>query len=261
MIALNCLQYSGLLKSLLARDLKERYTNTILGLAWLLIQPLFLLILYTFVFSEVLKIRFESTPSTAVFAFYLFAGLLVFNALAEVLTRAPTLLTERRELLLNTPLPAWILPLLPVGTSLVLEWLALLILCLGLAWWGDMLGWGLVLYVPYCLVRVILSLAAAYCLAILGVFLRDLRQIMPAVLSVLLFISPVLYPLERIPEHFKPLYDWNLFGQLVQGYRQALLEGIFVWQHWLGLLLIATLCLGASLWLFQRLMGKARLVL
>lgn len=261
MIALNFLQYSGLLKNLLARDLKERHTDTILGLFWLLIQPLFLLILYTFIFSEVLQIRFTDTPSTTVFAFHLFAGLLVFNALAEVLTRAPALLTERRELLLNTPLPAWILPLLPVGTSLILEWLALFVLCLGLVWRGEILGWGLVFYAPYCVLRVILSLAAAYCLAILGVFLRDLRQIMPAVLSVLLFISPILYPLERIPERFKPLYDWNLLGQLVQGYRQALLEGVFIWQHWLGLLSIAMLCLGASLWLFQRLIGKARLVL
>ncbi len=246
---------------LFRRDVQERYAGTVLGVFWLLVQPLFMLALYTLVFGEVLQLRFGAAASTAMFAFYLFAGLLVFNALSEVLTRAPSLLTERRELLLNTPLSGWILPLLPVAASIVLEWLALAVLVVALLVHGSWKPWGLLLYLPFFLVRVLLSLALSCALAVLGVFLRDLRQLMPAVLTVLLFISPIFYPLDMIPEHLRPLYDWNLLAHLVQGYRDALLDGQIDGGRLAGLLMVAALLLALSVWLFRRLLPQVRMVL
>lgn len=250
-----------LLYRLFWRDLQERYTGTILGAAWLLLQPLFLLALYTLVFGEILQLRFGAVASTTAFAYYLFAGLIAFNAFSEVLTRSPTVLHERRDMLLNTPLPSWILPLLPVASSILLEMLAVLILLLALLVQSSWQPWGILLYLPFLLVRVLLSLAAAYFLSVLGVFLRDLRQLMPAVLTVLLFISPILYPLDRIPERFLPLYDWNLLGQLVQGYRAALLEGIIDWPRCGALLALSSVLLALSIAFFRNLMPRARFVL
>ncbi|PID49955.1 MAG: hypothetical protein CR991_03915 [Proteobacteria bacterium] len=254
-------QHGLLLRGLVQRDMQERYRGTCLGILWLLIQPLFLLMLYTLVFGEILQLRFTDTASTPIFAFYLFAGLLVFNAFSEVLNRAPSLLPEQRDLLLNTPLSPWLLPLLPVGTSILLEWFGVLILLLGAGIGHHFEPWGLLLYWPYFLLRVLLSTAAAYTCAVLGVFLRDLRQLVPALLSILLFLSPIFYPLERIPERFQFLYHWNVLGQLVQGYRESLLEGVFVWQRFAGLWVVAVLSLSGALWLFHSLMPKARLVL
>ncbi len=250
-----------LLYRLFWRDLQERYTGTVLGGVWLLVQPLFLLAVYTLVFGEILQLRLGAAASTTAFAYYLFAGLIAFNAFSEVLTRAPLVLHERRDMLLNTPLPSWILPLLPVASSILLEMLAVLILVLALWVKGAWQPWGLLLYLPFLLVRVLLSLAAAYFLSVLGVFLRDLRQLMPAVLTVLLFISPILYPLDRIPPRFLPLYDWNLLGQLVQGYREALLEGTLDWQHCATLLVLSSVLLMLSIAFFRSLMPRARFVL
>ncbi|HPQ95744.1 MAG TPA: ABC transporter permease [Thiolinea sp.] len=247
--------------NLCRRDLHERYQGSMLGIFWLLFPPLFMLCIYTLVFGEILQLRFGTGASTREFAFYLFTGLIAFNALAEVMTRSPAILREKRDLLLNTPLPASILPLVPVLSSILLELIALLILSMGLILAGLFQPSGLLLYLPCLLVRILLSLALAYPLGILGVFFPDLRQIMPAIMTVLMFLSPILYPLEAIPDRFQPWYAWNLLGQLVQCYRAALLEGWLPWETLAALLLVATLLLGLGLMLFRYLMPRARYVL
>lgn len=254
-------RYLALIYQLFRRDLTERYQGTVLGFAWLLVQPLFMLGLYTLIFSEVLQIRFNAQASNTHFALYVFTGLLAFNACAEVLTRSPTLMTERRDWLLNTALPSWILPIIPVVVSVVLEGLALCVLLLALGLTHQLQVWGIVFYGAFLLIRILFSLAAAYSLAVLGVFLRDLRQLIPAFLTILLFISPLLYPLELIPADLRPLYDWNPLALLIEAYRAALLKGVFEARHFGALLLISSAALVAAAWLFQSLMPRARYVL
>ncbi len=242
-------------------DLKERYAGTFFGMLWLVIHPLFMLLVYTFIFGEVLQLRSGVSHSTSQFALYLFTGLLAFNALSEVLVRAPVLLNERRDLLLNTPLPVWLLPLLPVAVSVVLEGLALLVLLVALGLQSELKVSGILFYFCFLMIRIILSLAGAYFVAVLGVFIRDLRQLMPVLMTVLLFVSPVLYPPEVIPEQFLFFYDWNVLGQLVQGYREALLDGIINRERFFVLLIVSIPCLSLSIWLFRSLMPRARYVL
>lgn len=250
-----------LLWQLFRQDLHERYAGTVLGVFWLLIPPLFMLLVYALVFGEILQMRLGTAADTGQFTAWLFTGLTVFNALAEVLTRAPAILTERRELLLNSPLPPALLPLLPVGSSLVLELLSVGLLLLWLSVQGRCEPQALLFYPPFLLLRLLFSLAFAYGLAVLGVFLRDLRQMMPPLLTVLLLVSPIVYPLSVVPVQFQAWFGWNPLAQLVQGYRAALLEGSFLWQPFVGLLLLAGVLLGLALWLFQRLMLRARYVL
>ncbi|MBO0614165.1 MAG: hypothetical protein RL122_775 [Pseudomonadota bacterium] len=250
-----------LLGQLLRHDLRERYAGTALGVFWLLAQPLFMLLVYALVFGEILQLRVGAATDSAQFTAWLFTGLTVFNALGEVLTRAPSILTERRELLLNSPLQPALLPLLPVGSSLVLEGLSVGLLLLWLLLQGQWQPLGLLFYLPFLLLRVVFSLAFAYGLAVLGVFLRDLRQMMPPLLTVLLLISPIVYPLQVVPEVFQAWFAWNPLAYLVAGYRAALLEGQFLWQAFAGLLGLASGLLGAALWLFQRLLLRARYVL
>ena len=247
---------------LLCRDMRERYTGTLFGWCWLLFNPLFMLAIYSFIFGEVLQLRFGSAvTANSHFAFYLFAGLLVFNGLSEVMTRTSSVLQDRRDMLLNTPLSPWLLAVLPVITSVLLEWLALLVLLLAMGLWGEFKPLGLLYYLPFCLARVVLSLALAFMITPVAVFFRDLRQLMPAVLTVLLFISPILYPPEVIPERFLGWYDWNLLSHLVAGYRAALLEGILDTTLLLILLPVAALSLLLAVLAFRSLMPRARYVL
>ncbi|WP_020396497.1 ABC transporter permease [Thiolinea disciformis] len=253
----------GLAWQLLRRDLHERHAGMLLGTWWWLVQPLILLGLYTWVFGAVLQLRFapHDVSNNFSYAHYLFAGLVVFNAFSEVLTRAPTCISDRRDLLLNTPLPLWILPLLPVASSIVLEWLGLAVL-VGVLLISGHASWSLIwLYWPLLLVRLVLSLAASYSLACLGVFLRDLRQIMPAFLTVLLFITPILYPLHSVPADYRAWYDWNALGHLVQAYRSMLFEANLKAALLMSLLFLASVLLGFAALLFQILAPRVRFAL
>ena len=250
-----------LIYQLFWRDLSERYQGTVLGFAWLLVQPLFMLGLYTLVFSEVLQVRFNAQVSNTNFALCVFTGLLAFNAFSEVLTRSTHVISERRDLLLNTALPSWVLPIIPVAVSVALELLSCLVLLVVLWLTHTFNPLSLAFYLPFLLIRIIFSLAAAYSLAVLGVFLRDLRQLVPAILTVLLFVSPILYPLELIPESLRPLYQWNPLAQLVEAYRAALLQGQLDIARLLGLLTVSSGCLAAAIFIFHSLMPRARYVL
>lgn len=250
-----------IVSQLMRRDVQERYTGTALGAFWLVAQPLFMLLVYALVFGEVLQLRTGVAHDSGQFAVWLFAGLMAFNGLAEVLARAPTLLTERRELLLNTPLPPAILPLLPVGTSLVLELISVSLLMVWLLLQGEAQWFALLCYLPFLFLRLLLSLAGAYLLAILGVFLRDLRQLMPPLLTVLLLVSPIVYPLEIVPVQWLGWFEWNPLAHLVAGYRAALLEGRFLWEPFLLLAVFAGSLLALAAWLSQRLMAQVRYVL
>lgn len=254
-------RHGTLIYHLFRRDLSERYQGTVLGFAWLVLQPLFMLGLYTLVFSEVLQVRFNAQTSNSHFACYVFTGLLAFNALSEVMTRSTTVITERRDLLLNTALPSWVLPIIPVTVSVMLELISLSVLLLALSLTQQLQLLGVLFYLPFLVVRVLFSLAVAYSLAVLGVFLRDLRQLIPALLTVLLFISPLLYPLELIPESLRPLYHWNPLAHLVEAYRLALLQGQFDLERLSALLLVSSVCWLAAYLLFQSLMPRARYVL
>lgn len=246
---------------LLRQEWRDRQRGTALGALWLLLPALFMLLVYGLVFGAILQMRVGSHTEPLHFAAWLFAGLLPFNALAEVLVRAPTLLVERRALLLNTPLPVWVLPLPPVAMSVLLELLAVALLGGWLCWQGDCPTWGWVWYLPFLLVRLLLTLALAYPLAVLGVFVRDLRQALPPALTVLLLFSAIVYPLEVVPPVWQQWLGWNPLTQLVAGYRAALLDGTFLWQPWLALLLLALALLAVGLGLFRHGWRQARYVL
>lgn len=250
-----------LLWQLLRRDLQERYAGTALGVLWLLAQPLFMLLVYALVFGEVLQLRFGGQGGYVQFAAYLFAGLTAFNATAEVLVRSPGLLNGQRELLLNSPLPPVLLPLLPVVSSLVLELLSIGLLCLWLCIQGRCPLAGILFYLPLLFVRLLLSAGFAYLLTVLGVFLRDLRQLVPTLVGVLLLVSAVVYPPDMVPERFRFWLQVNPLAQLAEAYRTSLVDGRFVWQVFLDLLLQGSVLLGMALWVFQRLMPRARYVL
>lgn len=251
----------SVIRQLLRRDLQERYAGTALGIFWLIVQPLFMLLVYALVFGEILQMRTGIPHDSGQFGVWLFAGLLAFNGLADVLTRAPAILTERRDVLLNTPLSPAIPPLLPVGTSLVLELVSVALLMTWLLWQGQAHWLALPFYLPFLLLRLLLSLAFAYLLALLGVFLRDLRQLMPPLLTIVLLVSPIVYPLEIVPHPWQGWFEWNPLAHLVAGYRAALLDGSFLWEPFLLLLALATGLLVLAAWLLQKMMVQVRYVL
>lgn len=216
------LRYRGLLGHLIYREVHGRVTGSMLGVGWLVLQPLLLLAMYTLVFGVFMKSRWGAQgDGIAYFALALFPGLLVFNIFAECVNRASTLVLQNPNYVKKVvfPLELLIVPVIAgalvqfgIGFSL---WLALVVLLQG----G--IGWGLLL-VPLVLLPFVLLVAGlCWALAAMGVYFRDLGNLVPLATQVLMFMSPVLYPISNVPESMRPALYLNPLTLVVEAVRAA----------------------------------------
>ncbi len=237
----------ALLLQLVRRDVLGRYRGSLLGLAWSFVTPLMMLAIYTFVFGTVFKARWnpDGTEGPLEFALALFAGLIVFNLFAEVATRAPGLITGNPNYVKKTVFPLALLPMAATAAALFHAGMSLLILLAALAWLGRLSWWVLTLplvWLPF----LAFLLGLAWWLAALGVFLRDLGQIVGMAVTALLFLSPVFYPASALPEGLRPWAFVNPLAVPIEASRALLLEARP--PDWAGLALYAGVAL-AFAWL------------
>lgn len=217
------LQNRFMLRNLVARDIRARYTGSFLGLFWAFIHPLTQLAIYLFVFSIVLRVKLGPEYGGINFAIWLMSGMLPWLFFAEVVGRSPGAVIEQASLIKKTVFPSEILLVAHVAAALVNHFIMLGILLAVLAATGLWFGWA-ILWLPLYLACVIfLALGLAWIVSSVNVFLRDAGQVLAVVLSIWFFLTPIIYPMELVPAGFKPLLAANPLLYPVQGYRMALL--------------------------------------
>lgn len=213
-----------LLSELVRRDFQSRYAGSALGFLWSFAQPLWQLLLFTFVFSGILRIQLAG-ERTENFALFLFCGLLPFMAVSEGVSRAATAVTDNAALVKKLRFPVALLVVTVVGTALLHEGIALVLFLAVLAFLGEgslaSLGW-LAIALP---LQVALTIGLGLLLAALHVFLRDIAQALGLVFSAWFYLTPIVYPLSRVPESVRGLIELNPLTALVDLYRSALLGG------------------------------------
>jgi ABC-type polysaccharide/polyol phosphate export permease len=242
-----------LLKELVKRDVQSRYAGSWLGLFWSFVQPLWMLLLYTFVFSSVLKIPAQGVRSGS-FAAFLFCGLLPWLAVQEGVMRASTSITDNAALVKKLRFPAEILVLSVVVAALVHEAIAGAIFLGALAWTGDLAWRGLPLLLLAVPLQIGLTLGLGLLLGAVHVFFRDTAQVLGMALTGWFYLTPIVYPLAYVPGPLQPWIALNPLAALVELYRQALLGGGGgLGGATLGLAVATVVLLSAGLWLFSRL--------
>jgi lipopolysaccharide transport system permease protein len=222
-------RHRQLISQLLRRDLTQRYRGSFLGILWSLLIPLSTLAIYTFVFAIVIKARWRplaETTSSAEFALALFAGLVPFSVLAEVLTRAPGLVLAVPGYVKKVVFPLEVLPVVTLLSALVHSIFGLGILVLSSAMvLGHLTFSGLLLlplvYVPLAL----LCLAAGWTLASLGVYIRDIGHGIGIAVQLLMFVCPVVYPAQVVPHRYQILLQVNPMTAIIETARQLVLWG------------------------------------
>lgn len=215
----------GLIALMVRRDLLGRYKGSVMGLFWTVINPIGHLLLYTFVFSVILKVRFGADASTSNFALYLMAGLLPWAALSESLIRATSAVTEQPNLVKRVVFPLEILPLATVASSFVSEIIGLSMLCVVAAFALGTVH-STILFVPLIMVSQFMFIAGlSWLLASLGVYLQDLRHMMSLSLSIWMYSTPIVYPATAFPQKLQFLNWLNPMAGMVTDYRRVLLEG------------------------------------
>ena len=251
----NVWRHRELVMQLAWREVLGRYRGSVLGLAWSFFYPVVMLAVYTFVFSVVFKAKWgvESTGGHASFAVVLFAGMLVHGLLAEVLVRVPGTVRQNTNFVKRVIFPLEILPITNVVSAVFhmlisVVVLLLAILVLGGAWHPTMLALPLVL-----LPLVIFSVGVAWFLGAVGVFVRDVGQVMNVLATILLFVSPVFFPLSAIPEQFQFFVLLNPLTFIIEQTRAVLLFG--QWPNIKGLAmysLISVLIMWLGFYVFQK---------
>jgi lipopolysaccharide transport system permease protein len=214
-----------LLRDFLERDLQSRYVGSVGGFLWALIQPLLLLLVYTFVFSVVLRVRFGEEGSVTGFALYLYCGMLPWHAVAGALARSTEGLIQNRNLIRNARFPAKVLPTTVALSELVNQVIGTVFLLAAMVFFGRLPSWTLLLVPVLVLLQVIFTLGLCYALSTLHVFFRDTAQLVVVALPLWMFLTPLFYPESRVPESFRWVVGANPMSHLVRMYRSLILEG------------------------------------
>lgn len=245
------LRHRELILRMARREVEMRYRGSALGLVWSLITPLLMLGVYTFVFSQVFNSKWSGTDTP--FALLLFAGLIVFGILSEPVNRAPALMFENISYVKKVVFPldalAWVALLSTLFTAAVnvVIWTLFHLVAVGLPPWTAILL--PVLLLPLCL----LTVGLVWLLSSLGVFVRDLRQAVPVVTTILMFLSPVFYPVSAAPPWIQGLMRLSPLAMALDQSRDALVAGRLPdWTVWLVQLAVSWVVFALGYAWFQR---------
>ena len=210
------------------REVIGRYKGSFMGIAWSFFNPVFMLVVYTFVFSEIFKSRWGGVggdDSKTQFAVVLFVGMIVLSLFSEVLNRAPGLVLSNVNYVKKVVFPIEILPVIAMGAALFHSIISLGVLLTAFALFNGYLHWTAIFTPVVLLPLVILTLGLAWMLASLGVFLRDVGQTIGIITTVLMFLSPVFYPVAAVPERFRPFIMANPLTFIIEQAREVLIWG------------------------------------
>ncbi len=246
----------GLILALTEREVIGRYKGSFLGIMWSLFNPLLMLTIYTFFFSTVFKARWPGgSESKTEFALILFSGLLIFNFFSESLGRAPSLIVGNANYVKKVVFPLEILGFVLVGSA-------------GFHFLASMTIWLLfyfiffgvpsiyILYFPFILIPLmLLAIGFAWFLSSLGVYLRDVSQVVNAAIPALMFLSPVFFPISALPEQLHVAFQLNPLTFLIEEARNVLIwKQDIHWAHWI----VQTALSGLFAWLGYAWFQKTR---
>ncbi|EQM70307.1 hypothetical protein L682_10105 [Aquipseudomonas alcaligenes OT 69] len=247
-------QHRELLFSLIQREFLGRYRGSMIGLLWSFLNPLMMLLVYTLVFSVLLKLKWQGgSESRTEFALLVFAGLLVFNIFSECMLRAPNLIVTNTNFVKKVIFPLEILPWVTLGSVLLH---AVASLAIWLVFHLVLIGPPPVtaLLLPLVLLPLALfSLGVSWLLAALGVYLRDIGQVTSALTTALMFLSAIFYPLNTFPEPYRQLLLLNPLALVIEQTREVLFWGVVPdLLTWAGGLVLASMVAWLGFMWFQR---------
>jgi len=247
-------RHRQLILSLVRREVVGRYRGSFLGILWSFFNPVFMLAVYTFVFSVVFKARWgEAGESKALFALVLFAGLLIFNLFAECINRAPVLILSNVNFVKKVVFPLEVLPWVVFGAALfhaaisLLVWLFFSFVVLGFPH-------GTILLFPFILVPLTgFIMGLSWILASLGVYLRDVSQLVVIITTTLMFLTPIFYPISAIPKKYHILIYSNPLALIIEQARGLLIFGVpFNWSSFCMLTIFSLLFAWVGFVWFQK---------
>ncbi|ASG24694.1 ABC transporter permease [Nitrospirillum viridazoti] len=216
-----------LILRLAVRQLSAKWQGTMLGMVWSLLTPLLTFAVYGFVFTQIFHSRWTGSLSAASYPLLIFSGLVTFSIFSETVNAAPTLILENASYVKKVIFPLEILPIVSILVNIVNAGFGLAILLIVQLVTTGSLSFGLI-YVPFIILPLgVATLGVAWFLASLGVFIRDMRHIVGVATSLLMFLTPIFYAPETVPDSFKLVMKLNPIALTLEQMRAAIFLGQF----------------------------------
>lgn len=211
-------EYRELVVTFTLRDVKLRYKQTALGVLWAIIQPLFMMLIFTFFFGRLAKIPSDGIP----YPLFVLAALLPWTLFAEGLTRSTTSMVTNANIMTKVYFPRLVMPLAGILSPLVDFCVSLVILVILMIYYGFVPGMAVIFLPLFILFALATSLAVGLWLSAFNVRYRDFQYTIPFIIQLWLFASPVVYPASLVPESIRFLYGLNPMAGVIEGFRWAL---------------------------------------
>lgn len=249
--------YRGFILGSVKREFQAKYRNSILGAAWNILNPLSMIVVYTVIFSEVMKARLPEVQSTYAFSIYLCAGLLTWGLFAEITNSATNMFVANGNLLKKLSFPRLCLPVIVVSNALLNFAIVFGLFLIFLIITGNFPGVVFVAIVPLLLLQVMFAIGLGISLGMLNVFFRDVGQFFGIFLTFWFWLTPIVYPMSILPDSALAYMRLNPMYRLIAGYQDILVYQR--WPNWYSLWPVLALALALcayGLYLFRRRAGE-----
>lgn len=249
--------YRGFIFGSVKREFQSKYRNSLFGAAWTVIQPLAMILVYTVIFSQIMRAKLPGVDSTFAYSIYLCAGVLTWGLFAEITNRAQNVFLEHANLLKKLSFPRLCLPIIVVISAL-LNFVIIFGLFTGfLIVTNQFPGWAFVAMAPLLILQVGFAIGLGTILGVLNVFFRDVGQLFGVVLQFWFWLTPIVYPLSILPDAVQRLMSYNPMARIVTAYQGILVYGR--WPDWYSLwpvVLISLVFVALGLRLFRKRSGE-----
>lgn len=237
--------YRGFILGSVKREFQSKYSNSLLGAAWTVINPLAMIVVYTVIFVQLMRSRLPGVEGTFAYSIYLCAGVLTWGLFAEITGRAQNTFLENANLLKKLSFPRLCLPVVVVANAALNFAIIFGLFSLFLLLSGNFPGWAYLAVVPLLAIVSAFAIGLGMTLGVLNVFFRDVGQFFGVFLQFWFWLTPIVYPVNILPTGVQNFMLYNPMAPLIAGFQAALVSG--QWPNWASLIyptvLAALLCL------------------
>lgn len=249
--------YRGFILGSVKREFQSKYRNSLLGAAWTVLNPLAMIIVYTVIFSQVMRAKLPGVDTTFAYSIYLCAGVLTWGLFAEIIGRGQGVFLEHANMIKKLSFPRICLPTIVILNAGLNFSIIFGLFTLFLVVSGTFPGWSYLAIFPVLGVQILFSIGLAIIIGVLNVFFRDVGHFFGIFLQFWFWLTPIIYPSAILPENVKPLMAFNPMMVFISSYQGILVSG--TWPHWRELIPVALLSVGLCIFamrLFRKRSGE-----
>jgi len=224
--------YRGFIMGSVKREFQSKYRNSLLGGAWMVLNPLAMIIVYTVIFSQIMRARLPGIDSSYAYSIYLCAGILTWGVFAEITGRAQNTFIENANLLKKLSFPRLCLPVIVVANALVNFAIVFGLFTLFLIATGNFPGLPFLALIPMLLLLVLFAIGLGITLGILNVFFRDIGQFFGIVLTFWFWLTPIVYPASILSETVQSWIRFNPMAAMMDAFQTILVQQ--QWPNWVN---------------------------